>query len=342
MTVSEKEAAELFKAVIDAQGRGHADEIAIGLIAVALRATAAEIERLQSALAQAQADAAHWENAHKGLNIDLGIRVQEIERLLGERNRLTDLVAQLRARITEQDEQMDRADKHTAGLMQTIEQAQAEVERLKEGHCKDCCCARSWEALGNPPYSGVSIPEHIAQLRQQLAEREAEIEGLKALDNSLAPCGHSSRLCHTEDGGKHIQCYACQLAAKDAEITQLKLLADGLTAKLEAAEQERDQWKIVHESSSNGQNALIAQLKVEAQAVRLKALRDFNSMVERRLERLSENPENGYVEVGTNAFIWTNDDAEYAACELDELAGAITALIEAEESKSLTSDKPKE
>lgn len=41
----------------------------------------------------------------------------------------------------------------------------AEVERLKDGHCKDCCCARSWEALGITEYTGRSIPEEIERLQ---------------------------------------------------------------------------------------------------------------------------------------------------------------------------------
>lgn len=32
-------------------------------------------------------------------------------------------------------------------------------------HCKDCCCAESWKALGISEYTGKSIPEHIADLR---------------------------------------------------------------------------------------------------------------------------------------------------------------------------------
>lgn len=37
-------------------------------------------------------------------------------------------------------------------------------------HCKDCCCARSWESLGITEYTGKSIPEHIKEIRQ--SERE--------------------------------------------------------------------------------------------------------------------------------------------------------------------------
>jgi hypothetical protein len=35
-------------------------------------------------------------------------------------------------------------------------------------HCRDCCCARSWKALGITSYTGKSIPEHIEQLRTVL------------------------------------------------------------------------------------------------------------------------------------------------------------------------------
>jgi hypothetical protein len=37
-----------------------------------------------------------------------------------------------------------------------------------ENHCKDCCCARAWKALGITGYTGLSIPEHILALRTQL------------------------------------------------------------------------------------------------------------------------------------------------------------------------------
>ncbi len=40
----------------------------------------------------------------------------------------------------------------------------------REKHCKDCCCARSWRALGiTDNTTNLSIPEHIQQLREQLA-----------------------------------------------------------------------------------------------------------------------------------------------------------------------------
>jgi hypothetical protein len=51
----------------------------------------------------------------------------------------------------------------------TIRDLTAKVAELYREHCKDCCCARSWEALGNPPNNeGASIPEHIAALRSRV------------------------------------------------------------------------------------------------------------------------------------------------------------------------------
>ncbi len=39
---------------------------------------------------------------------------------------------------------------------------------LKEQeHCKDCCCAKSWEALGIKDYTGKSIPEEIVKLKKE-------------------------------------------------------------------------------------------------------------------------------------------------------------------------------
>ena len=39
---------------------------------------------------------------------------------------------------------------------------------MSENHCVDCCCARSWKALGIVSYTGKSIPEHIEELRTAL------------------------------------------------------------------------------------------------------------------------------------------------------------------------------
>lgn len=52
---------------------------------------------------------------------------------------------------------------------------------MMDNHCKDCCCAQSWEALGITTYTGQSIPEHIAAQRatiQQLEARVKELDGL--------------------------------------------------------------------------------------------------------------------------------------------------------------------
>ena len=38
---------------------------------------------------------------------------------------------------------------------------------MSDEHCKDCCCARSWDALNIHAYTGKSIPEHIEALRAE-------------------------------------------------------------------------------------------------------------------------------------------------------------------------------
>lgn len=39
------------------------------------------------------------------------------------------------------------------------------IPDYEKGHCKDCCCAKSWVALGITEYTGKSIPEHIEELK---------------------------------------------------------------------------------------------------------------------------------------------------------------------------------
>ena len=52
--------------------------------------------------------------------------------------------------------------------------AAQEALRLRDGHCKDCCCARCWNALGVHEYTGKPIPEYITELRTQLSEAQKE------------------------------------------------------------------------------------------------------------------------------------------------------------------------
>lgn len=45
---------------------------------------------------------------------------------------------------------------------------------MSDEHCKDCCCARSWAALGITEYTGKGIPEHIGDLKRELAAEKAK------------------------------------------------------------------------------------------------------------------------------------------------------------------------
>jgi len=60
-------------------------------------------------------------------------------------------------------------------------------DELETNHCVDCCCARSWKALGNPSYNGESIHEHIDRLvAENIALREA-LKVISAYDKDSAP-----------------------------------------------------------------------------------------------------------------------------------------------------------
>lgn len=47
---------------------------------------------------------------------------------------------------------------------------------------------------------------------------------------------------------------------------------------------------------------------------------ELTKRIQRKAQALADDPENGYVEGDTNAFIWTNSEAEWQSILLDELA----------------------
>lgn len=55
----------------------------------------------------------------------------------------------------------------------------------EQNHCRDCCCARSWKALGITEYTGHSIPEHIERL---VADRGALLALAKQYAKECSDC----------------------------------------------------------------------------------------------------------------------------------------------------------
>lgn len=93
------------------------------------------------------------------------------------------------------------------------------VVREQSEHCKDCCCARSWEALGITKYTGKSIPEHIEELRQRGGDVLAVIHG---------------------DGGHHTEAVGFDQSCTDAVARWYGLIAENnaLSAKLESLQRD--------------------------------------------------------------------------------------------------------
>ena len=69
-------------------------------------------------------------------------------------------IKRLRADLARVTEERDTYYQKYADTCSTL------ASRDKE-HCKDCCCARSWKALGIAEYTGKSIPEHIEELKSE-------------------------------------------------------------------------------------------------------------------------------------------------------------------------------
>lgn len=59
-------------------------------------------------------------------------------------------------------------------------------------HCKDCCCAQSWESLGITEYTGKSIPEHIKEIRDNITGAVSGIDGVDLLLNEAGYLADSS------------------------------------------------------------------------------------------------------------------------------------------------------
>ena len=50
------------------------------------------------------------------------------------------------------------------------------LDHALNNHCIDCCCQRSWEALGLKEYSGKSIPEEIEKIMLENERLRIELE----------------------------------------------------------------------------------------------------------------------------------------------------------------------
>jgi hypothetical protein len=91
------------------------------------------------------------------------------------------LVAQYRSPATgirtstQWDLLCDHAFEHYGDIAAALIVAVGERDRLVEqwrlrdlSHCNDCCCARTWEALGVSVTDGRDIAEHVTALRAAL------------------------------------------------------------------------------------------------------------------------------------------------------------------------------
>jgi hypothetical protein len=86
----------------------------------------------------------------------------------------------------------------------------AELADLNANHCRDCCCAQSWQALGVSEYDGKPISEHITALRDELAALKAENERMRLGGNCKHWCPdvhpHCCGLSRDADCGPFYHC----------------------------------------------------------------------------------------------------------------------------------------
>lgn len=133
------------------------------------------------------------------------------------------------------------------------------------GHCKDCCCARAWEALGIQMYTGRSIPEEIERLRDRLTDHERWLRDmckdyrLEADDFILARRFAINGLIYRlRDERDELR----------GERNILRIDLANMEMRLRHRDGEIDHWKAAHEAEFNGGELLLQEIE------RLRAERD--------------------------------------------------------------------
>lgn len=57
---------------------------------------------------------------------------------------------------------------------------------MDDKHCVDCCCAKSWKALGISEYTGKHIAEHIEELKRKADLAQSLADALEIARDLLA------------------------------------------------------------------------------------------------------------------------------------------------------------
>ena len=98
---------------------------------------------------------------------------------------------------------------------------------MEAAHCYDCCCARSWKALGVDKYDGKSIPEHIEQLQDKIKQLKAKLDASqsshKALETLYLQVRDEELVDAKAEAEKYRDTlYSAKMMDKDKEIQRLK------------------------------------------------------------------------------------------------------------------------
>ena len=85
----------------------------------------------------------------------------------------------------EADEAYERATaKYAPTVSPEPDETAVKLLQMAINHCKDCCCARSWKALGISEFTGKDIPEHIVALKEELAVARRDLVSIAAVEKA--------------------------------------------------------------------------------------------------------------------------------------------------------------
>ena len=110
-------------------------------------------------------------------------------------------------------------------------EAVAEIERLRAGHCTDCCCAQSWKALGIDEYTGKSIPEEITHVREwMIKNRDVATELQYQLDDATKEIEQLRAECEAVPLRRNeiINKQVARIEELEADVLQKSILCDSI------------------------------------------------------------------------------------------------------------------
>ena len=186
---------------------------------------------------------APWEEKTQAIIANLAADLSEARR---ERDAARESEAAMKQHVKAYAKTAERAEAWAAKLTYVEEEVQpiianlrADLAEAKAHPCRDCCCARSWQALGVAEHTGLSIPEHIEGLKVRVEQAEAALAEAQERIKTLVIYGDSASELLGREAGKVVTLRA-ELADAQRERYVMGKARDDEAAEVVAMTEQRD------------------------------------------------------------------------------------------------------